>query len=226
MRAVVNAIRYLTVTGCQWRMLPKDDPCWQSVYTYVQPFRDDGTWQRIPDTLRAQVRRRAGRHKPPTAGALESQSVKTTQGPGGRGSDAGKQIKGRKRHILVDTMGLLLAVVVSAASVSDPQGAKRLFKRLPGAWKKLRRIWVDGTYRGRLLEWVILHCRFRLQPVLRCDSQKGFVVLPRRWVVERTFAWITQCRRLAKDDETLPKSSEAMISLAMTRLMIRRLANA
>lgn len=121
-------------------------------------------------------------------------------------------------------MGLLLAVVVTAASVSDPQGARQLFKRLPGACKKMRRIWVDGTSRGRLLEWVILHYRFRLQPVLRCDGQKGFVVLPRRWVVERTFAWITQCRRFGKDDETLPESSEAMISIAMTRVMIRRLA--
>jgi putative transposase len=151
--------------------------------------------------------------------------VKTTQGPGVR-DDTGKQVTGRKRHILVETMDLLLALVVTAASVSDPAGAKRLSKRWPGAGRKLRRIWVDGTARGRLREWVILHGRLRLQPVLRCDDQKGFVVLPRRWGVERTFAWITPCRRLGKDDETLPKSSEAMISLAMTRLMIWRLAKA
>ena len=224
MRAVINGILYVVVSGCQWRMLPREYPAWQSVYTYFQQWRDDGTWQRLHDTLRAQVRRRAGRHKQPTAGALDSQSVKTTHLPGVRGYDAGKKVNGRKRHLLVDTLGLLLAVLVTSAALSDPAGARLLLRRLGGACKKLRRIWVDGTYRGHLLEWVILHCRFRLQPVLRSDEQKGFVVLPRRWVVERTFAWLTQCRRLGKDYEVLPCSSEAMIYIAMTRLMVRRLA--
>jgi putative transposase len=224
MRAVINAIWYLMVTGCQWRMLPKEYPSWQTVYAYFRRFCADGTWQQIHDTLRAAVRRRAGRHKHPTAGALDSQSVKTVQGAGVRGYDAGKNVKGRKRHLLVDTLGLLLAVCVTAASVSDPAGARMLLKRLPGCCKKLRRLWVDGTSRGRLVEWVQLHCRFLLQPVLRCDDHKGFVVLPRRWVVEPTFAWLTQCRRLGKDYETKTESSEAMIYLAMTRLMIRRLA--
>jgi putative transposase len=223
MRAVVNAILYLTVTGCQWRLLPREYPAWQSVYGYFRQFRDDGTWQRIHDTLRAQVRERAGRHKQPTAGVLDSQSVKTSQGPGVRGYDAGKKVNGRKRHLLVDTLGLLLAVIVTSAALSDPAGAKLLFKRLGGACKKLRRIWVDGTYRGHLLDWVLLHCRFRLQPVLRSDGHKGFAVLPRRWVVERTFAWLTQCRRLGKDYEVLVQSSQAFIYIAMTRVMVRRL---
>ena len=224
MRAVINAILYVTVTGCQWCLLPREYPAWQSVYSYFRRFRDDGTWQRIHDTLRAQVRQRVGRHKHPTAGALDSQSVKTTQVAEVRGYDSGKHVNGRKRHLLVDTLGLLLAVIVTSAALSDPAGAKRLLKRLGGACKKLRRIWVDGTYRGQLLQWVLLHCRFRLQPVLRSDDQKGFVVLPRRWVVERTFAWLTQCRRLACDYERLPASSEALIYIAMTRLMVRRLA--
>src|SRR5439155_1399906 len=188
-----------------------------SVYTYFRTFRDDGTWQRLHDRLRAQVRQRVGRHKHPTAGALDSQSVKTTQVARVRGYDSGKRVKGRKRHILVDTLGLLLAVVVTQASISDPAGAKLLLKRLGGACKKLRRVWVDGAYRGHLLEWVLLHFKFVLHPVLRCDGQKGFLVLPRRWVVERTLAWLTQCRRLGLDYEVLPQSSEAMIYIAMTR---------
>jgi putative transposase len=226
MRYVINAMMYIVVTGVQWRMLPKDYPKWQTVYSYFRQWRDDATWQRIHDTLRAEVRQRAGRHKHPTAGCLDSQSVKTTQVRGVRGYDKGKNVNGRKRHLLVDTLGLLLAVVVTAAATSDPAGARLLCARLGGACKKLRKIWVDGTYRGKLVDWVAKHCPFRLQPVLRSDDVKGFLVLPRRWVVERTFAWLTQCRRLGKDYEGLPTSSEAMIYIAMTRLMLRRLAPA
>src|SRR5438105_11203283 len=224
-----NAILYIVVGGCQWRMLPRSYPNWKSVYHYFRQWRDDGTWRRIHDTLRAQLRRKVGRHKHATAGCLDSQSVKSCQAWGVRGHisgyDKGKGVKGRKRHLLVDTLGLLIGVVVSAASVSDPAGAKMVFKRLGGTGKELRKIWVDGTYRGQLLEWVTSRFKFRLQPVLRSDDMKGFVVLPKRWVVERTFAWLTQYRRLSKEYEVLTASSEAMIYIAMTRLMLRRLAS-
>lgn len=222
-REVINAIFYVIKGGIQWRLLPNDFPSWSTVYGYFWRWNKTGIWARIHDTIRAQLREQEGRHKHPTAGCLDTQSVKTTQIPGERGYDAGKNVNGRKRHLLVDTLGLLLVVLVTAASVSDPAGAYSLFKRLTGACKKLRCIWVDGTYRGQLMEWVKTHCRFRLQPVLRPEHQKGFVLLPRRWVVERTFAWLYLCRRLSKDYERQTTTSEAMIYLAMTRLMLRRL---
>jgi putative transposase len=226
MRQVINALLYLTVGGIQWRLLPKEYPKWQSVYYYFQQWRDDGTWQRIHDTLRARVRQSMRRHKHPTAGCLDSQSVKTSAVAGVRGFDAGKQVQGRKRHVLVDTLGLLLVVVVTAASVQDRDGARLLFAKLGGVGKKLRLIWVDGSYRGTLIDWVAAHCRFRLSLVLRPDQPKGFAVLPRRWIVERTFAWLIHHRRLSKDYERLTPSSEAFIYLAMIRLMLRRLAHA
>jgi len=224
MRRVVNAILYIVVGGIQWRMLPREYPKWQSVYSYFRNWKHTGVWQRIHDTLRAQVRQRMGRHKHPTAGCLDSQSVKTTAVPGVRGFDKGKLVNGRKRHVLVDTLGLLMAVTVTAASVQDPEGARLLLARLGGACKKLRLIWADGGYRGRLLDWVAEHFSFRVRPVLRPKEQKGFAVLPRRWVVERTFAWFNHHRRLSKDYEAQLLTSETMIYIVMIRLMVRRLA--
>ena len=224
MRQVVNAILYVVVGGIQWRMLPTDFPKWQSVYYYFRLWRKSNEWQCLHDRLRAEVRRAAGRHKHPTAGCLDSQSVKTTQIRGVRGFDAAKNIKGRKRHILVDTLGLLLTIAVTAASTQEREGARMVFARLNGSCKKLRRIWVDGGYRGASLAmWVAERCRFVLQVVLRGEEQIGFAVLPRRWVVERTFAWLSFHRRLSKDYEVLTNTSEAMIYIAMTRLMLRRL---
>jgi len=175
------------------------------------------------DTLRAQVRRKTGKHKHPTAGCLDSQSVKSTHIKGKRGFDNGRKIKGRKRHLLVDTLGLMMAVLVTTADVSDPAGARFLLLWLSGACKKLRLIWVDGTYRGTLLDGVNAHFQFRLQPVLQSQDQIGFAVLPHRWLVERTFGWLNLCRRLSKDYEELPQTSETFVTLAMIRLMANRL---
>ncbi len=223
MRAVVNTIFSVVEGGITWRMLPREYPKWPSVYWYFSQWRDSGDWPRLHDPLRARVRQQAGRHKHPTAGCVDSQRVKTTELGGERGDDKGKNVTGRQRHLWVDTLGLLMAVVVTAAAVSDPAGARLLFARLGGACKKLRWLWVDGGYRGQLVEWVSQHLRCVLRVTLRPEGAQGFVLLPRRWVVERTLAWLNQSCRFSKDYARLPQSSETMIYLSMTRLMLRRL---
>ena len=224
LRQVVNAILYVLKTGCQWRQLPREFPAWTAVYYYFYRWTQDGTWERLNHTLRSRLRQKGGRHKHPTGACLDSQSVKGTAVPGVRGYDAGKHVNGRKRHILVDTLGLLLTVVVTVASVQDRDGARLLLRRLPGGGKKLRKIWVDGGYAGQLVEWVAKRFAFCLAVVLRPKERKGFVLLPRRWGVERTFGWLNHSRRLSKSYERLTRTDESWVYIAMTRLMLERLA--
>ena len=223
MREVCNAIFYLLHTGCQWRNLPHEFPAWQTVYGYFRRFKQTGLLAQINDRLRQRLRQHLKRKRSPSAAIIDSQTVKTTEVGGARGFDAGKLINGRKRHILVDTVGLLLAVVVSAGNLQDRDGAKLVFKHVQGRFSRLKLIWADAAYGGQLVGWVKEQLRCALEIVKRRDDVAGFEVQPHRWIVERTLAWISRRRRMSKDYEVLPKTSEAFVYLAMIHLMLKRL---
>jgi putative transposase len=226
-RRIINALLYVMRTGCQWRMLPKDFPKWSTVYGNFWRWRNEGVWQRMNDKLREKVRKAAGKKSTPTVAIVDSQSIRTAEGGEERGYDAGKKITGRKRHIAVDTLGLVLAVVVHGASVQDQNGAEWVMDQLAEQFRRLKVIFGDSVYdRSGFPDWVSETLRWVVQTVLRPVGVKGFVVLPKPWIVERTFAWLARYRRHSKDYEKTVASSEALTYIAMINLMSRRIANA
>jgi putative transposase len=228
-REILNAIFYLVRSGEAWRLMPHDLPPWKTVYHYFRLWRKDGTWERVNRALREDLREKEGKHPQASAAILDSQSVKTVEGGEERGFDAGKKVTGRKRHTIVDTLGLVLIVVVTDANVQDRDGAqlvlRELYRRLCDSWR-LQKVWADGGYRGQLIDWAKSVLGWSLEIVEKLGDQVGFQVLPKRWIVERTFAWLNRQRRLSKDYERLAQTSEAIIYVAMIRLMLRRLAHA
>lgn len=224
LRDIFNAILYMLKTGCQWRMLPRDFPKWELVYYYFTCWKTNGIIEQIHEALRDIVRKNSGRDESPSLALIDSQSIKTTRlGGQDRGVDGGKKVKGRKRHIITDSTGLLLAVVVHAANLHDSKAAIDVIKLLRGRFKRLVKILADGGYRGELIEKTKASFGWILEVVLRSDHSTNFSVIPKRWVVERTFSWFESYRRLSKDFEYRTDTSEAMIQLAMIKLMLNRI---
>jgi putative transposase len=229
MREVINALLYLNRTGCQWDMLPHDLLPKSTVYEYFSQWRHDGTWQQLMDTLRATVRTQQAPSQEPTpsAASLDSQSVKTTEQGGTRGYDGGKKINGRKRHLRVDTLGLLRAVVVTSAALDDALAAPTVLAQLGrDSSPRLEVVWADNKYHNHALsQWIETNSpgTWHVEIVRRPLGAKGFILLPKRWVVERTFAWLGRCRRHSKDYERRTDSSEAMLRVSAIHLMLKRL---
>ncbi|MEV5144102.1 IS5 family transposase [Streptomyces sp. NPDC052727] len=225
-RQMIDAVRYLVDNGIKWRAMPSDFPPWPRVYAFFARWRDTGLTAELHDRLHQAVRRAEGRDPEPSGAVVDSQSVKAdaTVAHASRGFDAGKKINGRKRHLLTDTLGLLLAVLVTPASVTDRDGARILLPPATGRLRRLARVWADGGYTGHLTDWTSQLLGLVLDIVRRGEDVRGFQALPRRWVVERSFAWLLRSRRLVRDYERRTDTSEAVIRWSMIALMSRRLA--
>jgi putative transposase len=225
LRDSVDAILYVLRTGCPWRYLPANFPPWQTVFSHFRRWRLKGTWHRVYNALHAAERERVGRDAPPSAAIIDAQSVKTVEESAGiSGYDGHKCIKGRKRHLLVDTLGLPIAMYVTPADLSDPAGARKLLAGLAPLVPQLRKIWADAAYRGKeLADWCQQYGGWDLEIVKREPGTRGCQVQPRRWVVERCFAWLSRNRRLAEDYERTVQTSETLLEVAMIRLLLARL---
>jgi len=244
-RQILNGIFYVVRAGCQWRLLPREFPPWKTVYHYFRAWRLDGTWERLNTTLRERERVRQGRNLQPSGCIMDSQSARTTSVGGLRGYDGGKKLSGRKRHLLVDTLGLVLTATVHAADIQDRAAVPQVLQGVKDVFGRLAHIWLDQGYTGAGKAWIEQELGWSVEIVKHAprprgmwvfpgqevdptifQRPKGFRHLPRRWVVERTFSWFGQARRLSKDYERLPETEEAMIYITMSRLMLRRLARA
>jgi putative transposase len=225
-RDIIDAIRYVTHNSCVWRALPADFPPWKTVYDYHAGWTADGTVNRIHNALREQVRVAEGRQRHPSAALVDSQSVRAaeTVARGSRGFDSGKKVNGRKRHIATDTTGLLLVVLVTAASVQDRDGGRVLLWALHCCFPRITKVWADGGYAGQLVDWATTTLKLSIDIVRKLTGQVGFQVLPRRWAVERTLSWITRCRRTTRDYERLPAHHATFVQWSMIIVMTRRLA--